>query len=66
MQTEQEVNGDAVGHVAKVVLEVVEYDTEKVVHTLDVSGRDPRQIDMIERGMGRNLNHERFYIRRTD
>lgn len=45
------------------VIEVVEYDGEKVVHTVDVSERNESSIDRIDRGMNVNLDHTRFFTR---
>ena len=47
----------------KSYIEVVEYETDKVVHTVDVSDKSPRQAEKIQEGMDRNLNHEKFYMR---
>lgn len=44
-------------------IEVVEYETNKVVHRVDVSDKSERQADRVMDGMDRNLNHEKFYTR---
>jgi len=44
-------------------IEVIEYNTGKIVKTLDVSGKSEQAIDRIDIGLNINLNHDRFYTR---
>jgi hypothetical protein len=44
-------------------IEVVEFETGKVVHKVDVSDKSECQADRVMDGMDRNLNHEKFYTR---
>ena len=44
-------------------IEVVEYETDKVIHKVDVSEKSERQADRVMDGMDRQLNHEKFYTR---
>lgn len=44
-------------------IEIVEYSTEAVVESVDVSGKNERQIDKIDRGININLDHDKFYTR---
>jgi len=45
----------------KKVLEVREFDSNKVIHSIDVSNKNDRQIDKIEDGLNNKLNHEKYY-----
>jgi ABC-type uncharacterized transport system substrate-binding protein len=47
----------------KRVIEIVETSTRKVVTEIDVSERGARETERIERGVNRNLDHERFFTR---
>lgn len=47
----------------KRVIEVIEYEGDKVVHSVDVSDKSDRQAERVQDGMDRNLNHEKFYTR---
>lgn len=49
----------------KTVLEVVEYETNEVVETIDLTKHSPRNRDKIERGMNINLNHAEYFTRVT-
>ena len=42
-------------------LEVKTWDDGGVVKRLDVSLKSERQIDAIDSGMNRNLNHDKYY-----
>lgn len=44
-------------------IEVLEYDTNKVVRRIDVSSKPPRTIERIEDGININLDVSRFYTR---
>jgi hypothetical protein len=46
-------------------IEVVEYESGKVVHKVDVTDKSERQSDRVMDGMDRNLNHEKFYTRHS-
>lgn len=48
---------------AKAFIEVVEIETGKVVEAVDVSGRSESYVERVVRGMLRNLNADRFFIR---
>jgi len=43
-------------------IEVVEYETDEVVRTLD-GGVSEKHAEKVDDGLNRNLNHERFYTR---
>jgi hypothetical protein len=43
-------------------LRVIEKATNKVIHTIDVSGRSDRAVDIIMAGAMRNLNHNLYRI----
>lgn len=45
----------------KKVIQIIEYKTEDVVKEIDVTGKSQSQIDKIERGLNRNLNHDEYY-----
>jgi hypothetical protein len=47
----------------KMKIEIVEFETEKVIKTFDVTGKSERQIEKIENGININLDLERFYSR---
>lgn len=47
-----------------VALEVVEIATGKVVETVDVRGQSERMVDLVEMGMLRNMDLDRFSVRR--
>lgn len=47
-------------------LEVVEIATDKVVHTVDVSGQSERNIARVMHGMLTNMNRERFFVREVE
>lgn len=47
-----------------VALEVVELETGKVIETVDVHGKPERMIDRVEMGMLRNMDLDRFSVRR--
>lgn len=42
-------------------IRVIEYKSDKVVKSIDVTGKSERQIDKIDRGLNINLNHEEYY-----
>lgn len=44
-------------------LEIVEYADDKVVLRIDVTGRSETNIDRIDNGMNRNLNHQEYFTR---
>ena len=48
----------------KRALEVVEIATGKVVHSVQVSGSD-RQVEKVERGLLRNMDTDKFFVRDT-
>lgn len=45
----------------KTYVEIIETATGKVVDRIDVSERDERGIDKVERGVNINLNHEEYH-----
>ena len=47
--------------IMKKVIQIIEYKTEDVVKEIDVTGKSQSQIDKIERGLNRNLNHDEYY-----
>lgn len=47
-------------------LEVVEIETSKVVHTVDVRGQSDRGIERIMRGMLINMDRDRFFVREAE
>lgn len=44
-------------------LEVVEWATGEVVHTVNVAGKSERNVERILRGMLTNMDRERFGVR---
>ena len=44
-------------------IEVIEIETEKVVHEVDCTGKGKRAADRVQRGLNRNLNHDKFQTR---
>jgi hypothetical protein len=44
---------------------VVEFKTEKVIDSINVSGKSQREIDKVMMGLMRNMNLERFYVTQT-
>ena len=44
-------------------IEVVEYESEKVIHKVDVSDKSERQAERVMDGMDRQINNEKFYTR---
>ena len=44
-------------------IEVVEYESEKVIHKVDVSDKSKRQAERVMDGMDRQINNEKFYTR---
>lgn len=42
-------------------LEIRSYGDGGVVKRIDVTGKSERQIERIESGMNRNLNHDKYY-----
>jgi len=47
-----------------VALEVVEIETGKVVETVEVYDKPERMIDRVEMGMLRNMDLDRYFVRR--
>ena len=43
-------------------LNVVEIGTNKIVKSIDVTGKSERAIERIERGMLINMNTDKFYV----
>lgn len=41
----------------KTVIQIVEYETDKVIYEVDVTDKNERARDKVERGMNINLNH---------
>jgi hypothetical protein len=44
-------------------IEIVEYETDQVVHRVDVTDKSERHAERVMDGVDRNLNHEKFYTR---
>jgi len=44
-------------------IEIVAHEGEEVIHRIDITGRTERAIELVERGMNINLNHEKYYTR---
>lgn len=42
-------------------IEITEFGTDKVVKRVDVTGKTENTITIIDNGMNRNLNHDKFY-----
>lgn len=42
-------------------IEIKKHFSDEVVFRSDVSGKSERQIEKIESGMNRNLNHDEYY-----
>ncbi|HEY3405399.1 MAG TPA: hypothetical protein VGK59_18570 [Ohtaekwangia sp.] len=42
-------------------LEVLTFEDSKVVKRIDVTSKSNREIELIERGMNRNMNHDLYY-----
>lgn len=45
----------------KLIIQVISYESGQSVKELDCTGKTERQVQTIENGMNRNLDHERFY-----
>ena len=43
-------------------IHIRELMTEKIVHSVDVTGKSKRQMERVSDGMAINLNHEKYYI----
>lgn len=43
-------------------LYVIELETGKTIHEVDVAGKSPRQIEKVMSGMLRNMDTERFAV----
>ena len=58
-------NGNTGEHYEKATnfkyIQVISYKDQEAVKVLDVTGKSDRQIDLIDRGLNRNLNHHDFY-----
>ena len=46
-------------------IEIVRFKDEKIIHSLDVTGKREKDIDKIDSGMNINLNHELYFTRIT-
>ena len=44
-------------------VQVISYETDKPVHTIDVSHKSDDMANRIVRGMDINLDHKRFYVK---
>lgn len=44
-----------------IYLEIIEYSTGKVSQRFDMTGKSEREFDKLDRGINRQLDHERFY-----
>jgi hypothetical protein len=42
-------------------IEVIEYETKRVVKRINMTGKTGRQIDKVMDGMEINMNHDQFY-----
>jgi hypothetical protein len=45
----------------KKVIQVISYESGEIVHEVDVTGRSERNVDRVESGINRNLNHDQYY-----
>ena len=45
----------------KTTIQIIEFNTEKVVKEVDVTGRSNRSVNRIKAGMDINLNHFEYY-----
>ena len=57
-------NNDAIHNVSTRIFKYIEIKTWEdggVVKRLDVSSKSERQIEKIDSGMNRNLNHDQYY-----
>lgn len=46
-------------------IDVVDCETDEVVSRVNVAGKSERMIDRVEAGMAINMNHERYFTRRS-
>jgi len=46
-------------------IEVVELGTGKIVHRMNVDGKSPSQLDRVEMGILRQMDLDRYSIRRS-
>ena len=44
-----------------IYLEIIEFSTRKVCQRFDMTGKSEREYDKLDRGINRQLDHERFY-----
>lgn len=42
-------------------IEIKSYEGGEVVRRLDVTGKSGKRLDLIEAGLNRNLNHDKYY-----
>lgn len=42
-------------------IEIKDFESQGVVKRLDVSNKSERDIEKIDSGMNRNLNHDKYY-----
>ena len=47
----------------KTEIQIIEFEGDKVVKTIDVTGKTERTIDKIDDGININLNHSDYYTR---
>lgn len=47
----------------KRTLEVVSFDTDEVVRRLDVTNKTESQVEKIERGLMRNMDLDKYFVR---
>ncbi len=50
----------------KIYIEIIRYQDQECVKRLDVTSKTERQINTIENGMNRNLNHEEYFTKEVN
>ena len=50
----------------KAYIQVVSFETEEVIHQIEITGKTHTQIERIDNGLNINLNHEKFYTREVE
>ena len=47
----------------KTKIQIIEFKGDKIVKTIDVTGKTERTVDKIEDGININLNHSEYYTK---
>jgi hypothetical protein len=50
----------------KAYIQVVSFETEEVIHQIEITGKTHTQIERIDNFLNINLNHEKFYTREVE